>query len=61
VSATGAVWSIDTIARVYCEAFDIDEDMWILQRELMQDRSGGQRTRLKLIPKGALVLGEIPT
>lgn len=61
VSATGAVWSIDTIARVYCEAFDIDEDMWILERELMQDRSGGQRTRLKLIPKGALVLGEIPT
>jgi hypothetical protein len=35
--------------------------MWILERELMQDRSGGQRTRLKLIPKGALVLGEIPT
>lgn len=61
VSATGTIWSIDTVARVYCEALDVNEDMWVLERELTQDRQGGQRTRLKLIPKGALVLGEIPT
>lgn len=60
VSATGAVWSVDTVAQVTCEAFGIDEPMWILQRELVQDRQGGQRTKLELVPVGALVLGELP-
>ena len=60
VSASGAVWSVDTIAHVVCEAFDVNEPMWVLERTLTQDRQAGQRTTLKLIPVGALVLGEIP-
>ena len=60
VSATGAVWQVDTVANVVCEAFGINEPMYVLERELSQDRNSGQRTRLKLIPLGALVLGEIP-
>lgn len=60
VSATGAVWQVDTVAQVVCDAFGINEPMWILERELSQDRTAGQRTRLKLIPIGALVLGELP-
>jgi prophage tail gpP-like protein len=54
------VWQVDTVANVVCEAFGINEPMYVLERELSQDRNSGQRTRLKLIPLGALVLGEIP-
>jgi prophage tail gpP-like protein len=61
VSATGRIWQIDTIAHVYSEALGVDDDMWILERVLTQDANGGQKTKLKLIPKGVLVLGDIPT
>jgi len=61
VSATGRVWQIDTIAHVYCEQFDIDDEMWILEVTLEQDAQSGQRAKLTLIPKGALVLGDLPT
>ncbi len=61
IAATGAVWAINTTVRVAIEVEDIDETMWILERTFLQDRDGGQRTRLKLLPLGALVLGDIPT
>ncbi len=60
-STTGRVWAVDTIARVFIEAAAIDEPMWIAERVLEQTRQGGQRTTLKLLPKGALVLGDLPS
>jgi len=57
VSATDRVWSVDTVARVRCEDAELDEELWVMERTLTQDRRNGQRTRMKLIPKGALVLG----
>lgn len=58
VSSTGRIWQVDTIARVVVAAYDLDEEMWVLERVLTQDVEGGQKTRLTLIPKGALVLGD---
>lgn len=60
VSSTGRIWTTDTIARVFIAGV-VDEDMWILSRTLIQDAAGGQRTQLTLIPKGALVFGELPS
>lgn len=61
VSATGAIWTVDTVVRVRVEAEDLDENMWVLERTLMQDAQGGQKTRLKLLPLGALVIGDNPS
>lgn len=58
-SITGKIWTVNTIARVVIEVLGVDEEMWILERTFIGDVSG-QKTRLKLIPKGALVLGEVP-
>lgn len=60
VSIEGRVWAVDTVANVVIEALDLREPMWILERTLLLDRQG-QRTRLKLLPLGALVLGDAPT
>lgn len=60
IAQTGRVWTVDTIATVDIAAIGFHEDMWVLERVLVQDTRGGQRTRLKLIPKGALVLGDPP-
>lgn len=60
ISQTGRVWTTDTICRVTILADGLDEDMWILERTLILDRSGGQRTRLRLIPKESLLLGDVP-
>lgn len=64
VSTTGRIWSVDTIAHVIIEQEEIDEDMWIAERVLTLSRGGGdgdgEHTRLKLLPKGALVLGDVP-
>lgn len=60
-STTGSIYQVDTIATVTVKSAGVDsEDLWILERQFVQDRSGGQRTTLKLIPKGALVLGDLP-
>ncbi len=65
VSTTGRIWSVDTIAHVFIEQEEIDEDMWIAERVLTLRRGGGEGdgeyTRLKLLPKGALVLGDVPS
>ncbi len=60
VAETGAIWTVDTVVRVIIEAEQVDEEMYLLERVLMQDSAGGQKTRLKLVPKGALVLGDPP-
>lgn len=61
ISSTGRVWSVDTIARVKVASWGLDEDMWILGRELMGDAQRGQMTMLELIPKYALQLGDVPS
>lgn len=60
ISAKGAVWTVNTVAMVTIAALGISEPMWILSKTHMQDRPGGQRTQLTLIPLGALVLGDLP-
>jgi prophage tail gpP-like protein len=61
ISSTGRVWTPNTMVHVTVEAEGLNEDMWLLGREFSQDRSGGQVTALELIPKGALVLGDLPS
>lgn len=58
VANSGAIWTIDTTVDVRIDAAGIRDTFWILERTLTQSRDGGQRTRLVMIPRGALVLGE---
>lgn len=60
ISAKGAVWTVNTVANVVIGVLGIREPMWILSKQMMQDRQGGQRTQLTLLPLGALVLGDPP-
>jgi prophage tail gpP-like protein len=60
VSATGRLWQVDTMVHVVIEAEGLDEDMWVAEVRRTADAQGGQRTHLRLLPKGALVLGDIP-
>jgi hypothetical protein len=60
VSTTGRIWTPNTMVDVRIDAVGFHEVMWVLERTFTQDRQGGQKTRLKLIPPGALVLGDIP-
>jgi hypothetical protein len=61
ISKTGRVWTVDTIAHATVVVEDLDEDMWVIGRELSGSKDRSQMTRIELIPKGALVLGEIPS
>jgi prophage tail gpP-like protein len=61
ISSTGRVWAVNTMVNAHVAAEGLDEDMWVLGREFSQDRTGGQLTTLELIPKGALVLGDLPS
>lgn len=60
VSKTGRVWTTNTLARVVVEKDEIDETMFLLSRTLVQDANGGQSTQLAFVPKGYLVLGDLP-
>jgi len=60
VSQTGRVWTVNTIATTRIDVLDFNEPLWVLERVLTQDAQGGQRAALKLIPPGALILGDIP-
>lgn len=60
ISATGRIWQVDTMVRVVVEAEDLDELMWVSEVRRTADANGGQRTHIRLLPKGALVLGDIP-
>lgn len=57
---TGAVYNVDTVADVFIEALGVYQLMWVIERRFAQSVSDGQFTELKLIPLGALVLGEAP-
>jgi len=57
LSASGAIWTSGTIARVTIEEEDIDDNFWILENTKSADLRG-QRTMLTLIPKDSLILGE---
>ncbi len=59
VSDTGATWAVDTICRVESTTLQLNMDMWVHEVSMTQTRSGATTT-LKMIPKGALVLGDIP-
>lgn len=58
VSKTGAVWTVDTVVNVRIDKLGINARMWILERVLTLDERG-TRTTLKLIPLGALLLGDV--
>lgn len=60
VSKTGRIWTTNTLARVVVEKDEIDETMFLLSRTLIQDANGGQYTQLTFVPKGYLVLGDLP-
>jgi len=60
VSAEGHPWAVDMVASVSIDAIGLSEDMWILERTMTLDGARGLRTRLVLLPLGALVLGEEP-
>lgn len=57
IATSGAIWTVDTIARVKIEKAGIDDDMWILGVEKRMDRGDAQRTTVTLIPKNSLILG----
>jgi hypothetical protein len=61
VSQTGAVWSVDTVAHVKIDADNINGNFWILEREFTLDDHDGAKTKLKLIPLGSLLLGDVPS
>ena len=58
--SSGAIWAIDTVCRVFSDVLLIDDDMWVYETQMMVDKSTGSRTVLKLLPKGSLIIGDIP-
>jgi hypothetical protein len=60
VSRTQRIWTVNTLARVVVEKDEIDETMFLLNRTLIQEPSGGQYVRLEFVPKGYVVLGDPP-
>lgn len=54
---TGAIWTPNTIAATFIESADLDERLWVMERTLEQT-AGTKRTHFKLLPRGALSLGE---
>lgn len=59
-SRDGTPWTVDTLCSVFVEATGLNEDMWLAER-VMRRNSDGDTTRLTLIPKGYLQLGDIPS
>jgi prophage tail gpP-like protein len=60
-SKTGRIWTVDTLARVVVEQLQIDETMFLLSRTFVQDADGGQFAQLTFVPKGYVVLGDLPS
>lgn len=63
VSKTGVPWTVDTMASVFVEPFDLYESMWVSERTYRaRARGDGQvnATEITLLPKGYLVLGDAP-
>jgi hypothetical protein len=60
LSHNSLVWTVGTMARVVIPDKQIDEAMFVYERVFTMSRGQGKRTRLKLIPAGSLVLGDVP-
>lgn len=59
-SKSQRIWTPGTLARVVVDMDEIDETMFLLSRTFIQEPDGGQYTQLTFIPKGYLVLGDLP-
>ena len=57
---SGAIWAIDTICSVFSDTLLIDEDMWVHEVKMRVAKSGGSRSTLTLLPKGSLIIGDLP-
>lgn len=55
-AASGAIWAVNTMASVSIPVLNINEDMWVLEKQLSMSRNNAQVTNLTLIPKNALLL-----
>jgi len=55
-AATGRIWAVNTVVTVKIPILGIDEDMWVLERQLSVSRGNAQVTSLTIIPKNALLL-----
>jgi prophage tail gpP-like protein len=53
---TGGIYQVDSIADVDDERCGVQGPMWIESRSFEKSRGSGTTTRLKLIPRGTLVL-----
>lgn len=59
-STTGAIWTAGTVVDVVIDPLGFREPMFILERTFSRTREAGDVTKLRLIPLGALVLGDAP-
>lgn len=59
-SATGRIWTVDTVVHFASALANFEGDLWLSELTRSVSRGGGERTRLKLLPLGALVLGDVP-
>lgn len=58
-SNTGYVWCSDLVVRVVVDELQFDQEMWILDRQVRVNDENEVIAELTLLPKGALVLGEV--
>lgn len=61
VSQTGAVWTVNTVANVSLDAIGFRQPLWVLDVERRENERDGSKTRLKLLPLGSLLLGDVPS
>lgn len=59
--SSGRLWAVDTICHVRSESLGIDDDLWVHEVNFTMDKPNGQRVTLRLLPKGALIIGDIPS
>lgn len=55
-SRTGAIYNVDTVARLDDERAGVSGPMWVESRTFRKDRGSGTTTSLKLLPANALIL-----
>lgn len=56
---TGAVYAVDTIAKVQDEVLGVFQDMWVASRTFKRSSAGATTTTLKLLPKGAIQFSDV--
>lgn len=60
ISHNGLVWTVGTMVRVVIPDEQLDEPMFLYERVMSMSRGRGKITRLRLLPAGALTLGDPP-